>query len=238
MRSSPAIAYRQQIEAKQRTVLGELASRNIRVTGSDVTLVNAVFVIAPASRLEELKSIPGVAAVRPMRRFKPSLNRATQLMNGPLAWNALGGVANAGKGIKIGLLDSGIDQTHPAFQDSTLSAPAGFSALQRQRPTRAATPTAGDCGAQLRAPACGILIQGPGESSRRHFGRTVTRLLDAGRLLAARSPGPWQRPRHPAPRRTPTPARLTFTGMAPKAWLGNYKLSGSPGVNDGPPTMS
>ena len=107
MRSSPAIAYRQQIEAKQRTVLAELASRNIRVTGSDVTLVNAIFVIAPASRLEELKSIPGVAAVRPMRRFKVLLNKATQLMNAPLAWNALGGAANAGKGIKIGILDTG-----------------------------------------------------------------------------------------------------------------------------------
>jgi len=60
--------------------------------------VNAIFVIAPASRLDELKSIPGVAAVRPMRRFKASLNRATQLMNAPLAWNSLGGAANAGKG--------------------------------------------------------------------------------------------------------------------------------------------
>ena len=28
---------------------------------------------------------------------------------------------------------------------------------------------------------------------------------------------------------------VTFSGMAPKAWLGNYKIYGSPGVNDYPP---
>jgi len=33
---------------------------------------------------------------------------------------------NAGAGIKIGLLDTGIDQNHPAFQDPSLTPPAGF----------------------------------------------------------------------------------------------------------------
>jgi uncharacterized protein (TIGR03437 family) len=233
MRSSPAIAYRQQIEAKQRTVLGELASRNIRVTGSDVTLVNAVFVIAPASRLEELKSIPGVAAVRPMRRFKPSLNRATQLMNGPLAWNALGGVANAGKGIKIGLLDSGIDQTHPAFQDSTLSAPAGFPLCSGSADacsyTNSKVIVARSYVRQLAGFSSKDPVNLPDDTSvapspaystpddyspRDHLGHgTATASCAAANTNTG---------------------TVTFTGMAPKAWLGNYKLSGSPGVNDGP----
>jgi uncharacterized protein (TIGR03437 family) len=233
MRSSPAIAYRQQIEAKQRTVLAELASRNIRVTGSDVTLVNAIFVIAPASRLEELKSIPGVAAVRPMRRFHASLNRATQLMNAPAAWNALGGVANAGKGIKIGLLDSGIDQTHPAFQDSTLTMPAGFPLCSGSADacnyTNSKVIVARSYVRQLAGFSSKDPVNLPDDTSvapspaystpddyspRDHLGHgTATASCAAANTNTG---------------------TVTFTGMAPKAWLGNYKLAGSPGVNDSP----
>ena len=233
MGSSPAIAYRQQIEAKQRTVLADLASRNIPVTGSDTTLVNAIFVIAPASRLDELKSIPGVAAVRPMRRFKPSLNRATQLMNAPLAWNALGGAANAGAGIKIGLLDSGIDQTHPAFQDSTLSVPAGF-------PICSGSPDACNYTNSKVIVARSYVRQLAGFSSK-----DPVNLPDD--TSVAPSPA-YSTPDDYSPRdhlghgtgtassaaANTNTGTVTFTGMAPKAWLGNYKLSGSPGVNDGP----
>ena len=233
MRTSPAIAYRQQIEAKQRTVLADLASRNIPVTGSDTTLVNAIFVIAPASRLDELKSIPGVAAVRPMRRFKPSLNRATQLMNAPLAWNALGGVANAGAGIKIGILDSGIDQTHPAFQDSTLTMPAGF-------PLCSGSADACNYTNNKVIVARSYVRQLAGFSSK-----DPVNLPDDTSVApspAYSTPDDYS-PRDHLGHGTATASSaaantnsgtVTFTGMAPKAWLGNYKLAGSPGVNDGP----
>src|SRR5438552_12787431 len=42
------------------------------------------------------------------------------------SWSALGGASNAGAGMKIAILDTGIDETHPAFQDPSLSIPAGF----------------------------------------------------------------------------------------------------------------
>jgi subtilisin family serine protease len=61
-----------------------------------------------------------------MRRLHIELNKATQLMNAPAAWNLVGGQSNAGKGRKIGILDTGIDQNHPAFQDSSLAYPPGF----------------------------------------------------------------------------------------------------------------
>jgi subtilisin family serine protease len=233
MRTSPAVVYQQQIEARQRKVLGDLASRNIQVTGSDTTLVNAIFVIAPASRLDELKSIPGVAAVRPMRRFKASLNRATQLMNAPLAWNALGGAANAGQGIKIGILDSGIDQTHPAFQDSTLTMPAGFPLCSGSADACSYTSNkvivARSYVRQLAGFTSKDPVNLPGDTSvapppafsmpddyspRDHLGHGTATASAA----AANS----------------NTGTVTFTGMAPKAWLGNYKLAGSPGVNDGP----
>ena len=96
------------------------------VTGSASLLTNVIFVAAPARRVDEMRALPGVSDVRPMRKFKKKLDRATSVLNGPAAWAALGGIANAGLGMKIAILDSGIDQTHAAFQDSTLSPPAGF----------------------------------------------------------------------------------------------------------------
>ena len=135
MRSNSAVTYRDRIEARQKTLRAALASRNIAVTGSVNTLLNAIFVTASSNQVAELKKLPGVIGVVRGRFYYPNLNRATQLVNAPAAWNILGGVQNSGRGIKIAILDSGIDQTHPAFQDSSLPMPSGdaFTRSERQR---------------------------------------------------------------------------------------------------------
>jgi len=218
------------VETKQAAVRQELAARNFQVFGSVSVLVNAIFVGAPASRVAELQSIPGVIGVRPVRRFKLALNRATQLMNAPAAWNVLGGASNAGKGIKIAILDSGIDQTHPAFQDSTLPMPAGYPICTAGHPE--------DCAYT---------------SNKVIVARSYVRMLAAG--SDPRNPAADSMPDDYSPRdrdghgtavascaaanSTTTPAittnggPLTIMGMAPKAYLGNYKITGSPGVLDG-----
>src|ERR1700693_5155000 len=114
------------IETRRQAVRAELAHRNISITGSTKILLNAVYVTAPKERLDELKVLPGVKGVVALRWRRLNLNRATQLVNASAAWTALGGVQNAGAGIKIAIIDTGIDQTHPAFQDSSLSTPAGY----------------------------------------------------------------------------------------------------------------
>ena len=42
------------------------------------------------------------------------------------AWTAAGGRATAGAGIKIGDIDSGIEETHPFFDPTGFSYPPGF----------------------------------------------------------------------------------------------------------------
>ena len=125
--TAEARTYRRTLESRQQAVRQELQSRQIAVTGSVTTLMNAIFVVAPPERVDELKALPGVAGVVRMRLGQPLLNAATQLVNAPAAWAlpAIGGQSNAGKGIKIGILDTGIDQTHPAFIDPSLPAPGG-----------------------------------------------------------------------------------------------------------------
>ena len=98
LQTDAAVAYRKQIEAKQASIKSELASRNIGVTGSTSVLTNCIFVTAPASRVDEMRALSGVADVRPMRRFTKKLDRAITVLNGPAAWAALGGISNAGRG--------------------------------------------------------------------------------------------------------------------------------------------
>jgi len=225
MQAAAAVAYRQRIEGRQAAIIQDLRSRNIQVTGSVSLLINAVFVSATPDRLAELQSIPGVAGVRPMRRFKPVMNKAVQQMNAPAAWNLLGGQGNAGKGIKIAILDSGIDQNHPAFQDSTLTVPAGFPKCTSGHPE--------DCAYT---------------NNKVIVARSYVRMLSNEFVTNASNPAGQSNPDDYSPRdrfghgtavasvaagNTNT-GTVTFSGMAPKAFVGNYKITGSPSVNDGP----
>lgn len=47
--------------------------------------------------------------------IKPTMTVSTGLVGAPAVWSLLGGRTDAGFGIKIGVIDTGIDETHPAF---------------------------------------------------------------------------------------------------------------------------
>jgi minor extracellular serine protease Vpr len=231
MQAPAADVYRQQIKTRQASLKSEIESRGMRVTGSVTDLLNALFVTATPDKVAQLRSLPGVRSVTQMRRFKPMLNRAITNMNGTIAWNAVGGASNAGAGIKIGIIDSGIDQTHPAFQDPSLTMPAGFPkcttgypadcaytnnkvivARSYIRQTAVEGTTASDQ-AQYSQP--------DDYSPRDRFGHgTATAACAAGFTNTGAAS-------------STTGGGVSFSGMAPKAFLGNYKIQGSPGVNDG-----
>jgi uncharacterized protein (TIGR03437 family) len=230
MATDAAVSYRQQIEAKQEALKSELAKRNIGVTGSTSVLTNAIFVSAPASRVDEMRVLPGVADVRPMRRFKAKLDRATTVLNGPTAWAALGGTGKAGLGLKIGVIDTGITQTHPAFQDSSLTMPSGFPKCTTGHPEDCAYTTNKVIVARsyIRLLAAGSNPSNPAadsvpdDYSPRDRDGHGTAVASSAAAISTVTPGV-----------TSTGAPLSIQGMAPKAYLGNYKVIGSPGVNEG-----
>jgi len=103
-----------------------LSTKGARVTGETTAVTNMMFVQFPDSRSAELASIPGVKRVYPVQRYKLNLDHALPLEKVPDAWNQIGGSSNAGVGIKVGVVDTGIDLTHPAFNDPSLAPPSGF----------------------------------------------------------------------------------------------------------------
>ncbi|MCE5310513.1 MAG: hypothetical protein LLG20_22980, partial [Acidobacteriales bacterium] len=58
LRTAAAMQYAQQVEARQQSLVRELAGRGITATSRVSTLANAVFVAAPKSRVAELQSLP------------------------------------------------------------------------------------------------------------------------------------------------------------------------------------
>ena len=213
-------SHRQQVRVSQEALRSELKHRKYIVTGSVQTLLNAVFVMATPQQVAELRSLPGVRAVRPLRRFHPNLARAVVVIDAnPNGWNLAGGRENAGKGLKIGMIDTGIDQTHPAFQDPSLPIPAGFPKCNVQSDcTNFTNNKVIVARSYVKQVAAGI-APNPAATSRpddysardRDGHGTATAMCAAGESNA----GPV----------------ATIAGVAPKAYLGNYKVFGDPEVN-------
>jgi len=204
------------IQAEHESLQKVLAQRNIPYLGAASTLVNAVFVRLPMRRAAELQTLPGVRTTVYLPPLHRHLNRALNLVNASAAWSQItGGQANAGAGIKIAVIDSGIDQTHPALQDPSLQIPAGYP-LGNASFTNSKVIVARSYVSQLPYPGVTPQFSLPDDTTPSdHFGHgTAIAMIAAG-----------------APVQAPL---SSISGIAPKAYLGNYKIYGSPGINDNP----
>ncbi|MCW5982819.1 MAG: S8 family serine peptidase [Bryobacteraceae bacterium] len=114
------------IQSRQRAMRALLARYGARTYASVQTVANALMVQLPDELAARLSSVTGVERVYPVYEIRPSLDAALPLHKAPEAWARLGGADLAGVGAKIAIIDTGIDQTHPGFQDPTLPMPEGF----------------------------------------------------------------------------------------------------------------
>jgi subtilisin family serine protease len=89
-------------------------------------LLNGVSLEIPRGFASRIRSLPEVLSVVPNRRYQKSLTRSNDLMNAPLAWQFTGGQELAGQGMKIGIIDTGIDNTHVMFDDAGFELPEGY----------------------------------------------------------------------------------------------------------------
>lgn len=109
-----------------------VAARRGIVRDSFERVMQALVVEVSESERPALEALPGVRKVYRVRRAQFEMDRARQLVRAPEAWRITGGDDQAGKGIKIGIVDTGIDKDHPAFQDEALEAPAGFPKFSKE----------------------------------------------------------------------------------------------------------
>lgn len=86
----------------------------------DISL-NAVAVQLNGTPLATIAAAPMVQSAEYNALYHPNLSESYKIINASDAWTAAGGRANAGVGIKIGDIDTGIDNNHPFFD------PTGFN---------------------------------------------------------------------------------------------------------------
>lgn len=214
-----SVAYRQHLQQTQATVRTQIEAQRILVLGGVQHLMNALFVRATPQQVEALKSISGVKAVIPSRRYH--LTDQLTLSDVQGAWTALkiGGQSNAGAGLKIGIIDTGIDQTHPSFQDSSLSAPSGFPKCDVPSNCAFTSNKVIVARSYVSYLTAGSSASDPAADSRPDDldARDLIGHGTAVSSVAAGVPG--------------TADGASISGVAPKAFLGNYKIFGSPEVN-------
>src|SRR6266516_1607739 len=97
-----------------------------KVTSEYDISLNAVAVQLNGTPLATIKGAPMVQSAEYNTLYQPNLSQSYQIINSTDAWNAAGGRSVAGAGIKIGDIDSGIDETHPFFDPTGFSYPPGF----------------------------------------------------------------------------------------------------------------
>ena len=208
MRSTEADAQRTRIRAQQQDVRTRVEQLSGRIVGQVEEVSNALIVRIPDAQAAQLAALPGVKKVYPVRKFYLMLDHALPLHKVPDAWSQVG-LGNAGAGVKIAIIDTGIDQNHPGFQNTSLTVPGGFPRAN----TAADLTYTNQKVIVARSYASLFASPDPDPSPADHVGHgTATAMCAAG----VQNAGPL----------------ATISGVAPQAWVGSYKVFGSPGVND------
>ncbi len=201
--------YRGLLEEKQETVLESLRTRVPRaeVGARYQTVLNGFALVLPIESLDDLTRLPGVARVHAVREYHPTVDASNTVMGTPAFWSALGGEDRAGEGIRIGILDTGIDFSNPMFSDPSLLPPAGFPR--------------GDAALTNGKVIVARFFQSAADARDRDSNpghRTAQDLVGHGSHSAAVAGGS-RVDLSGSGRRG-----ITVSGVAPKAWIGSYRV--------------
>jgi subtilisin family serine protease len=106
----------------QQRIAAEIPSAKVRWRYRYV--LDALAVVVPRGQVGRLAALPGVARVYQSVEYQPLLDQSVPLIKAPQLWGPTR--ATAGQGIKIGIIDDGVDQAHPFFSPAGFSMPSGF----------------------------------------------------------------------------------------------------------------
>jgi subtilisin family serine protease len=204
LRSRDVRARRVEIRTQQRSVERQVVQRGWRVEASVQTVANAIIAEGDPALLPAIAALRGVRRITPEKDLQLALDRAKIIHRIEEAWSRLteeqGGPANAGRGLKIAILDTGIEPEHPGFSPEDMTTPEGYPQVSGGT-TAVAEQNRGLTNAK-------IIV------ARSYDAYSARDLHGHGTAVAMAAAGV----RHEGP-------TGPISGIAPRAWLGAYRVS-------------
>jgi uncharacterized repeat protein (TIGR01451 family) len=203
-------AYAGHLAASQAVAERALAASlpALRVEHRFTELLSGLAVSVPEAAWPALEAMAGQAGIRAIyaeETYSPSLYASVDVMGATALWPSLGGRDNAGAGVRIAVLDSGIRVDHPMFSAAGMRYPAGYPKGD-SRYTTAKVIAARAYFRSGDAPLATETTPVPGASGSAHG--TALASVAAGRQVQATVRGLTQ----------------TISGVAPGAYLMNYRI--------------
>jgi minor extracellular serine protease Vpr len=206
--STSSRAYLARVARAQRQAVARLRAEipEARVSRRFSIVLDGLTVTLPAKRLPSLLRL-GFARVYPTYRYTRSLDESPSIIGAPQLEAATGA---SGAGVKIGVVDDGIDQTNPFLAASGLGFPVGFPKGDRSFTTPKVI-----VARSFPGPGSGKRGKLPLDRDASFHGTHVSGIAagDAGTSATAGRDHP---------------AVAGLSGIAPRAWLGNYRVFNVP----------
>jgi subtilisin family serine protease len=205
VRSASARAYLSLLERQQAHVAAQIrtAIPQARIGRRFTILLNALTVSLPAAKLPALVATPAVTKLYPSVAYTLALDRSPSIIGADVLRRT---TSADGTGIKIAVVDDGIDQSNPFFNPAGFSYPAGFP----KGATKWTTPKV-IVAKVFPGPNAGVPGRLAVDPDSSFHGTHV-----AG--IAAGVSGTT------APAGGDHPTVTGLSGVAPRAWLGNYRV--------------
>jgi subtilisin family serine protease len=161
-------------------------------------VANGFSLSLPRSDVARLRGLPAVRDVLPAGSYEPQLASSPQQIGAPALWGQT--LATTGQGVKVGILDSGIDPEHPFFDPAGYTMPAGFPKGQQRFTTAKVIVARVFAPKSATAASTRVAFSDEDSSHGTHVAGIAAGNAD-----------------------TPT-GQGRISGVAPRAYLGNYKV--------------
>ncbi len=206
--SSSSRAYLAQLARAQSKVAAAVraAVPQAQVQGRFSILLDGLTVLLPARALPRLLDVKGVDKIYPSLGYTTTMDRGPSVIR---ATDLAAATGDKGQGVKIGVVDTGVDQTSPFLSPVGFSYPPGFP----KGDTKRTTPKV----------IVARVFPGPIRDSRSNqaFDQTEPHGTHVAGI-AAGDEGTT------APAGPDHPTVTGLSGVAPKAWIGNYRVFTEP----------